>query len=403
MKIHLTVAWSLLFTVISLAAAEDAQKQADILGVNDLAHAPIPTRKKPAFQYESDGIAIPLPTADEPKAQFGPESLKAAVDYMEQGALSWVREKSCINCHTTGPYMAERPYLNAYYGLPNKEVWEDFASDIPVGKKPKPTVKHGKEHVSGGFISVWRALGLAEWDRLVEHKLSPETEKALQDMLNRQMPNGAFATVGEAEIPYITTDFELTVQAVRTMAVAPGWLAGQTDPAVLQQVEKMKQYMRGEKFKNDYDRLLRLQVEPLMPDVFSDSEVAESLALLSSRQHEDGGWSLRDMSAPEDWSFNMTPEILGIFKKLPDAAKPESDPYMTAFAIVLMRELGIAKEDPRIQKGLAWLKREQRISGRWWMHSLYRETYHYITYIATAQAMKAFALCDVLPRAQGGS
>jgi hypothetical protein len=39
----------------------------------------------------------------------------------------------------------------------------------------------------------------------------------------------------------------------------------------------------------------------------------------------------------------------------------------------------------------------QRVSGRWWMHSLYRGNYNYITSISTAQALRALALCDELP------
>jgi squalene-hopene/tetraprenyl-beta-curcumene cyclase len=66
---------------------------------------------------------------------------------------------------------------------------------------------------------------------------------------------------------------------------------------------------------------------------------------------------------------------------------------MTAFAIVLMRQNEVPVGDARIQRALTWLKREQRVSGRWWMHSLYRGNYYYITYIATAQALKALALC----------
>ena len=73
---------------------------------------------------------------------------------------------------------------------------------------------------------------------------------------------------------------------------------------------------------------------------------------------------------------------------LPDAEKPESDAYMTAHAIVLMRQNNVPVSDPRIQKALAWLKREQRETGRWWMHSLYRGNFHFITYIATVEAMK---------------
>jgi squalene-hopene/tetraprenyl-beta-curcumene cyclase len=89
----------------------------------------------------------------------------------------------------------------------------------------------------------------------------------------------------------------------------------------------------------------------------------------------------------------MSDTVVKLITGLPDAEKPESDAYMTAFAIVLMRQSGVPATDDRIQRGLCWLKREQRVSGRWWMHSLYRGNYHYITYIATAQAMKALALC----------
>src|SRR5262245_1168499 len=76
---------------------------------------------------------------------------------------------------------------------------------------------------------------------------------------------------------------------------------------------------------------------------------------------------------------------------------PGSDPYMTAFAVVLLREGGVPASDSRVRRGVAWLKENQRVSGRWWMHSLYRGNYNYITYIATAQALRALALCDELP------
>jgi squalene-hopene/tetraprenyl-beta-curcumene cyclase len=102
------------------------------------------------------------------------------------------------------------------------------------------------------------------------------------------------------------------------------------------------------------------------------------------------------MSPIDDWHFEMSPFVLKLINNLPDAEKPESDAYMTAHAIVLMRQNDVPVSDPRIQKGLAWLKREQRESGRWWMHSLYRGNFHYITYIATVEALKALDLCGEL-------
>ena len=133
-----------------------------------------------------------------------------------------------------------------------------------------------------------------------------------------------------------------------------------------------------------------------LPELVPQSDRDAALALLSSKQHADGGWSTRDMSPVDDWHFEMSPTVLNLIKSLPDADKPESDAYMTSLAIVLMRQNNVPVSDPRIQQGLAWLKREQRESGRWWMHSLYRGNYHYITYIATVEAMKALDLCGEL-------
>ena len=93
----------------------------------------------------------------------------------------------------------------------------------------------------------------------------------------------------------------------------------------------------------------------------------------------------------------MDPTVVALIQNLPDAANPGSDPYMTAFAIVLLRESGVPASDPRIQRGIALLKETQRVSGRWWMDSLYRGNYNYITYISTAQVLRALALCDELP------
>src|SRR5262249_59508333 len=78
---------------------------------------------KPAFQYKSEGIEVPAATADEPKVKsFGPESVQAAAKYLDDGAHYWVREKSCLACHSTGVYMVERSALTKHLGKPREEV-----------------------------------------------------------------------------------------------------------------------------------------------------------------------------------------------------------------------------------------------------------------------------------------
>lgn len=356
--------------------------------------------QKPAFQYEVGEVRVSIPTADEPRVkQFGPESLKAAGKYLETGAVSWARGRACVNCHTTGPYLTEYTAWSKQFGPPSEEVYKTFVAAVPKEVKPvEPTEKSGHKYYPSTFNNVWRSAGLAEWDRHVNGKLSEVTDRSLRDMFERQSESGAFVTHGEVEVPHITTDFELSLQAARAITAAPGWLAGLKDEALLARVEKLKHWLRMAAPKNDFDRVLKLQLVHYLPELVSQPERDEALKLLSSKQHTDGGWSTRDMSPVNDWHFEMSPTVLKIINGLPDAEKPESDPYMTAFAIVLMRQNNVPVSDPRIQQGLAWLKREQRESGRWWMHSLYRGNYNYITYIATVEALKAFQLCGELDK-----
>jgi squalene-hopene/tetraprenyl-beta-curcumene cyclase len=357
-------------------------------------------KPKPAFQYESGDIKVSIPTADEPSVtQFGAESIKAAVRYLDDGSTSWVREKSCVNCHTTGPYLSERPALIPQLGKLSEEIVADFIEFVPkeVKEVKETATTSGYKFMPGAFTAVWRSLGLAEWDKHLTGKTSEHTERSIRDMFERQSANGAFKSHGEVEIPHITTDFELSLQAVRAITTAPEWLAELRDKKLLRKIEKLKTWLRTAEPKNDWDRVLSLQLAFYLSELVPAEKRNAALKLLSSKQHADGGWSTRDFSALKDWHFEVSESVQKLITSLPDAEKPKSDAYMTALAIVLMRQSDVPAEDERIQKAVAWLKHEQRISGRWWMHSLYRGNYHYSTYIATCQALKALALCDELP------
>jgi len=354
--------------------------------------------QNPAFQYEVGDTHVSIPSADEPRVEkFGPESIQLAGKYLETGAISWARSNGCVNCHTTGPYLTDYTAWSRQFGKPSEEVLATFLKVVPKEvTEAKEIHQNGHRFYPGAFSAVWRTLGLAEWDRNVTGTLSEATDRSLRDMFERQSESGAFVTHGEVEIPHITTDFELSLQAARAITAAPGWLAGIKDEALQRRVENLKQWLRTAPPKNDFDRVLKLQLAFYLPELVSQSDRDAALALLSSKQHGDGGWSTRDMSPVEDWHFVMSPTVLKLIQSLPDVDKPESDPYMTALAIVLMRQNDVPVSDPRIQQGLAWLKREQRASGRWWMHSLYRGNFHYITYIATIEAIKALDLCGEL-------
>ena len=62
---------------------------------------------------------------------------------------------------------------------------------------------------------------------------------------------------------------------------------------------------------------------------------------------------------------------------------------MTGLAVIVALDAGVSSDDKRIQKALKWLEKNQRVSGRWWTRSLYKDGFHFITYSGTLYAMVA--------------
>src|SRR5262249_2287355 len=155
---------------------------------------------------------------------------------LDDGAHYWVREKTCLACHSTGVYLVERSAVTKQLGKPSEEVLKDFIKSVPK--------MDGKPGEGNAATSVWRGSGLASWDRHVEGKLSEHTERSLHHMLSILPDDNMYDTIKLIEIPYITTRFELTVQAMRAMVTAPGWLANLKDPEQLTRVERIKKFLR---------------------------------------------------------------------------------------------------------------------------------------------------------------
>ncbi len=386
-KVHRTMkrlALPILLLAVSSAPAQESPKTA------------AKPRPKPTLQYDSGDIRISLPSADDPKVQpFGPESIRAAAKYLDHGALAWMRERPCLSCHTPGAYMLDRPVLTPWLGRPEEEVHDRFVAGIQ-DELPATKEAGGITYYALAERAVWRAAGLVQWDKHVTGTVSEPTDRALRSMLRQQSSHGGWYMPGEVEIPYETTDFELTLHAARAIVEAPGWLAALKDSELLGRIERMKAFLAETKPRNDYERALRIGLASFLPELVSGETRASDIAMLWAKQHDDGGWCLRDMSDTRNWRTPMSDVVIKLIEGLPDAANPQSDPFMTALAIIVLRESGVAASDPRIQKGIAWLKAEQRVGGRWWMHSLYRGNYNFITYIATAKAMKALGMCGEL-------
>ena len=66
----------------------------------------------------------------------------------------------------------------------------------------------------------------------------------------------------------------------------------------------------------------------------------------------------------------------------------------TGLVVYVMRRAGVPARDEAIGRGVAWLKANQRESGRWFTRSLNTDKHHFITHAGTGFAVLALKACD---------
>jgi len=340
------------------------------------------------YQYESGDIRIPKPKADEPIQ--GQMSARQADHYLEEGAHAWNASRKCITCHTNGTYMLVRPSLTAQFGRPPEEMRTHFVKTL---KGLSAMKRKDLQRPTRPAQVIYGAAGLAEWDAHVTKSLSPETEQALALMFELQELSG---TWGSADCwpPYESDAFHEATVAAIAVADAPGWLAKLKDPALVTGVERLKRYLQTTEPPHDYGRVLLLWASARMPGLLDKERQQAIIERIWSHQREDGGWAIRSFARPEQWGHgNRAPKL----RSEPEFRNPPSDGHQTGMAIVALREAGVPASDPRIQRGVAWLMKNQRASGRWWTRSLNTDNKHFITYSGTAFPLLALSLCNALP------
>jgi squalene-hopene/tetraprenyl-beta-curcumene cyclase len=341
----------------------------------------------PEFQYRHQDLAIPAFRADEPRRAT--VSIALAEEYLRNGALAWARSQGCVSCHTTGLYLVTRPSLTPHLGPPLAEVREFFVRELQENlAAPREELLKSTRPAQ----VIFTAAGLADWDRHVTRALSTETRQALAQMFDLQLDTGTWGTL-DCWPPYESDAFHLATQAAMAIAAAPGWLAELKDPKQLAGVEKLRKYLGDTPPPHDYARLLLLWASARLPDLLPAAKRREGLELLTKHQRPDGGWSIRTFAAPEAWGRGNRAAKL---REEPEFEDPPSDGHQTGLALIVMREHGIPGTDPRLRRGLRWLKENQRVSGRWWTRSLNTDSYHFISYSGTAYPLLALALCGEL-------
>jgi squalene-hopene/tetraprenyl-beta-curcumene cyclase len=352
------------------------------------------------YQYHMKNVTYARPSAAEAKIPFSP---RLAVDYMEQGALAWTGDWQCVACHTNGSYMVVRPLMTEQLGPPQKAMRDYFVSALQTQQTGDPDDPRWKPEPTQ---VVYIAAGLAIWDAHVTHRLSPETSEALALMFKLQRETGDWFIEDDNNPPLESSPFQLATVAARAVGNAPGWLAQQRGTPVEAKFNLLEGLLRtglnmqgGVKMQGDYDRTDLLWAASELPGLLDASKMQELVAMIFAHQMADGGWSIRTFARPEEWGKGNRAEKLRAELEFanPGPRDPASDGHMTGLAIIALRKAGVPASDPRIQRGVSWLKANQRTSGRWWTRSLNRDGWQFITYSGTVYPLLALSLCDALP------
>lgn len=343
-------------------------------------------------QYRFGAIAVPAASADEPRRDA--VSLAMAREHVEQGAVAWSGERRCISCHTNGTYMIDRPALAAALGPPPEDTLRFFHEQLTeLSGQDREALRKSTKPAQ----VIYLAAGLASWDRHVRGSRSAETDAALALMLSIQEDTGTWGTL-DCWPPYESDAFHEATVAATAAATAPGWLEhaeGGTAPALAAGVGRLRAWLRDTPPPHDYGRVLLLQTSTRFPGILDGAGREATIAMLRGQQRDDGGWSIRTFAAPEAWGGGNRAEKL---RAEPDHDTPASDGHMTGLAVLVLREAGVAADDPAVRRGVDWLLANQRESGRWWTRSLNTDSWHFITYSGTTLPLRALAACDALPR-----
>lgn len=320
---------------------------------------------------------------DEPVAKTF--SIQKGAELLDTVTLSWVRSNQCFSCHTGYPYLLARTSIGdpKAAGLQEaRKFLEERVAAWDKGGKGKGYLKgEGIIEVSEGVTEVVAiAATLALHDGQTTKKLQPATRTALARMWELQQADGAWNWNKEELAPLEHDDYFGAVYAAVGVGHAPEGYA--TSAAAKEGVARLLRYFEKNPAPDLHHKAYLLWASLGLDGVMDKAERERTIKALLALQREDGGWSLPS---------------LGAWKRAegkPQAKDTSSDGYATGLVLYVLRQAGVAAAEKPIQRGVAWLKANQRESGRWFTRSLNGVGRHYISNTGTAFAIMALRACD---------
>jgi squalene-hopene/tetraprenyl-beta-curcumene cyclase len=331
----------------------------------------------PAIAREDIPKPFPKPAANKPDEPLAKKlSLKRGAEFIDAVAVNWTNNRKCATCHTNVAFLIARPVIKESPSTAMADVRAFFEKRAANwdGKDEGDKPKNDEEVVV-------TAVALAINDARTTGKLQPVTRKALDRMWSLQRDDGSWDWEKCEWPPLEYDDYYGVVFTALGVGLAPEKYA-ETDKAKAGQA-KIRNYLQKNAAPNLHHRAVLLWASMQVEGLMTADERAKTVKDLLELQKEDGGWSLPSLG---DWKG---------FDGRPNNLKAPSDGYGTGFVVYILRQSGKPAKDDAVQRGVEWLKKNQRASGRWFTQSLNTDRAHYISHAGTAFALMALQACDV--------
>jgi squalene-hopene/tetraprenyl-beta-curcumene cyclase len=323
--------------------------------------------------YAEDAKPAPPPkitrnSPNEPLA--GKLSLAKSAEILDSRAVAWTRTHQCGSCHTNYSYLLARPFLKQPGSPAEDEVRKFFEKRAANWDTAKP--RWDAEVIA-------TAATLAFHDAHTTGKLHDVTRSALDRMWTLQRADGAWNWIKCGWVPLEHDDYYGAVYTALGLGVAPDGYA-QSEKAQAG-VTKLRRYFQNTPPPDLHHRTMLLWASLRLDGLMTPAQREETIQQLLANQRPDGGWGLA---------------ALGKYQrrdKTPNDPNGPSDGYGTGLVLFVLHEAGVPSSDSHIQRGLAWLRSNQRESGRWFTRSLNDDDQHYIADAGTAFAVMALRVC----------
>ena len=316
-------------------------------------------------------------------------SPKAAAAYLDQREITWMRwpgaardhQTFCVSCHTVMPYVLARPLLRAALAEPSpsddeRKILEDVTKRVLLWNQVGPYYTdagygNGKPEESRGTESVLNALILASND--AQHgKLSDVTLTAFNNMwaLERTegVAKGSWAWLQFGMEPWEARDSQYYGAALAAIAVGIAPENYRSRPDILEKLNLLRDYLNREsKQQSMMNRVVLLWASTKLPGLLNAEQQKTIIREIQNSQRSDGGWELSSEAWPGGWNLHSI-----VRRRLRSDWTPqntESDGFATGFITYALQESGMTPQNSTVNRGLAWLERNQNPEDGSWSSS----------------------------------